>query len=158
MVGDGVDWSLRRDNTRSETLLRRSSSGMCNEGETVPPMSVTRESKSRRSKRRRRVHLKTSTIVCAVLAGSIQTSMAACISLQGSTACPAFNASSISNDDANIGLFPFLADVTNLNSFDSGLRSYIANGYAQIKYVSAPRTCLAPLLTACQISAASRLL
>lgn len=112
---------------------------MCNQGETVPPTSVTRELKSRRSKRRRRAHLNVSTIACAVLAGSFQTSMAKCISLQGSTACPAFNASSISNDDANVGLFPFLADVTDLNSFDNGIRSYISNGYAQIKYVSKPQ-------------------
>ncbi|KIW06797.1 uncharacterized protein PV09_02477 [Verruconis gallopava] len=60
--------------------------------------------------------------------------MASCISLRGSTACPAFNASSVSTDDTLRGLFPFLKYVDDTASFDEQLKSYIATTYAQLKY------------------------
>jgi len=95
---------------------------------------TTKQQTSRHSRRRRsRRRLNLSTITCALLAGSIQTSAAACISLAESTQCPAFKAASISNDAANVGFYPFLADVTSVGSFDSGIKSYIQNGFAQIK-------------------------
>ncbi|KAK5121416.1 hypothetical protein LTR85_005248 [Meristemomyces frigidus] len=57
-----------------------------------------------------------------------------CISLSDSTECPSFNASSISTDSALVGLFPFLSSVTDTASFDSGLETYIANGFTQTRY------------------------
>jgi hypothetical protein len=32
-------------------------------------------------------------------------------------------------------LFPFLADVTDTNSFDSEIQNYVSGNYAQTKYV-----------------------
>ncbi|KAF2869767.1 hypothetical protein BDV95DRAFT_497379 [Massariosphaeria phaeospora] len=55
-----------------------------------------------------------------------------CVSLQGSTACPSFSAASIST--SLTGPFPFLAFVSDVQSFDNGLRDYIATAYAQEKY------------------------
>ena len=96
--------------------------------------ATSRSYNKRSTMRRRRAHLSKRALACALLAGSLQTSMAqTCISLKGSKACPAFNESSISTDDALVGLFPFLSDVTNTASFDSGLQSYIDGSFAQIK-------------------------
>ncbi|GAB7361679.1 hypothetical protein MBLNU230_g1728t2 [Neophaeotheca triangularis] len=57
-----------------------------------------------------------------------------CISLAESSACPAFNASSISTDSDLVGLFPFLSDVTDVSSFDSQLRDYIAGDFVETRY------------------------
>lgn len=106
-------------------------------GESYPAVerSMLREPIHRGPRRRRLRHINASTVACAFLASTFQTSMAqGCISLKGSTECPSFNASSISTDAANIGLYPFLAGVSGIGSFDSGLRTYIENGYAQVKY------------------------
>lgn len=101
---------------------------------------LTRSSSRRRTlprtKRRRRIYTSTSTVLCVLLASGVQTSMAQkCISLAKSTTCPAFNAASVSTDSSLVGLFPFLSSVTDTTSFDSGLRSYIGGGFAQLRYV-----------------------
>ncbi|KAF2764912.1 hypothetical protein EJ03DRAFT_281167 [Teratosphaeria nubilosa] len=57
-----------------------------------------------------------------------------CISLAGSTTCPAFNESSVSTNSALVGLFPFLSDVTDRASFDSGLSNYISQGFTEERY------------------------
>ena len=73
-------------------------------------------------------------VVIALLASSIPTAIAqSCISLEGSTQCPAFNESSISTNSNLTGLFPFLSDVTDTASFDSELEDYIANGFTQTR-------------------------
>ncbi|KAI4686552.1 uncharacterized protein J4E84_005833 [Alternaria hordeiaustralica] len=55
-----------------------------------------------------------------------------CVSLQGSTACPAFSSASVdTNLTAN---FPFLQYVSDTQSFDEGLKNYIGTGYAQRQY------------------------
>lgn len=86
--------------------------------------------------RRRAAHF-TTTAACALLASRVPSAMAqeSCISLTGSTACPAFNASSISTNSNLTGLFPFLADVTDTDSFDNEIQSYVSGNYAQTKYV-----------------------
>jgi len=95
--------------------------------------SITRR---RPTKRRKTSHTRACTAVCALLASSVPAAMAqTCVSLADSTACPAFNASSISTDSALVGLFPFLSSVTDTASFDSGIQTYIANGFAQTRYV-----------------------
>ncbi|KAK3318638.1 hypothetical protein B0H66DRAFT_245792 [Apodospora peruviana] len=60
--------------------------------------------------------------------------MAACIPLQGSTACSAFQSASISTDSFMVGLYPFLRDVTNTQTFDQQLQSWVQIGYVQEKY------------------------
>ncbi|KAF2668012.1 hypothetical protein BT63DRAFT_375325 [Microthyrium microscopicum] len=57
-----------------------------------------------------------------------------CVSLSGSTVCPAFNQSSVSTNTQLRGLYPFLAFVSDVKSFDSQLQSYISTGYSQQKY------------------------
>ena len=97
--------------------------------------------KRRRSQRiiplRRRAAQLTTTAACALLASRVPSAMAqeSCISLTGSTACPAFNASSISTDSSLTGLFPFLADVTDTESFDTEIQNYVSGNYAQTKYI-----------------------
>ncbi|RYN35675.1 hypothetical protein AA0113_g1316 [Alternaria arborescens] len=55
-----------------------------------------------------------------------------CVSLRGSTACPAFSSASV---DTNLtGNFPFLQYVSDTQSFDEGLVNYIGTGYAQRQY------------------------
>lgn len=86
---------------------------------------------------RRRAAQLTTTAACALLASRVPIAMAqeSCISLTGSSACPAFNASSISTNSNLTGLFPFLSDVTDLESFDSEIQSYVSGDFAQTKYV-----------------------
>ncbi|KAI9836380.1 MAG: hypothetical protein M1819_001409 [Sarea resinae] len=57
-----------------------------------------------------------------------------CVSLTGSTVCPAFNASSISTDSSLTANFPFLSYVSDTKSFDDRLTQYIATSYTQQKY------------------------
>ena len=99
---------------------------------------TTLEAQQRRHRGRRTPsRLKTRTALCALLAGSIHTTMAqnGCISLADSTACPAFSAASISTNDNLSGLFPFLSDVTDVSSFDSQLQSYIDGAFARLRCV-----------------------
>lgn len=75
-------------------------------------------------------------LLTALLASTLPSTIAqSCISLEGSDLCPAFNASSISTNSNLTGLFPFLSDVTDTASFDSGLEEYISNGFTQTRYV-----------------------
>ncbi|KFY16926.1 hypothetical protein V491_05169, partial [Pseudogymnoascus sp. VKM F-3775] len=57
-----------------------------------------------------------------------------CISLSGSTACPAFNLSSVSVTGTVADLFPFLKTVTDTASFDQKLLAYVKTSYVQEKY------------------------
>ncbi|KAF2217320.1 hypothetical protein CERZMDRAFT_109069 [Cercospora zeae-maydis SCOH1-5] len=57
-----------------------------------------------------------------------------CIPLAGSTACPAFSSASVSTDRSLVGLFPFLSNVSNVSSFDSGIAAYIEGDFTQLRY------------------------
>ncbi|KAL4912404.1 hypothetical protein BDW62DRAFT_20550 [Aspergillus aurantiobrunneus] len=57
-----------------------------------------------------------------------------CISLSGSTQCPAFNVSSISTNSDLYTDFPFLQNVSNLEDFDRELNSYVLGSYVESKY------------------------
>lgn len=76
--------------------------------------------------------------LCALLAGSIPTTMAqdGCISLADSTACRAFGTASISTGSDLVGLFPFLSNVSDASSFDTGIAAYIAGDFTQLRSVS----------------------
>lgn len=86
---------------------------------------------------RQLIRISPATAICALLAGSIHTTMAqnGCISLAGSTACPAFSAASISTSSDLVGLFPFLSNVSDTSSFDTGIADFIAGPFTQIRYV-----------------------
>lgn len=68
-------------------------------------------------------------LVTAVLV--VPTLAQSCISLAASTQCPAFNASSISLDRSLTELYPFLGQVSDVASFDSGIQSYVAGDFTQ---------------------------
>ncbi|PIA88615.1 hypothetical protein CB0940_06890 [Cercospora beticola] len=82
------------------------------------------------------IRIAPATALCALLAASIPSAMAqnGCISLAGSTACPAFSSASISTDSSIVGLFPFLSNVQNVSSFDSGIAAYIDGDFTQLRY------------------------
>ncbi|KAF1930709.1 uncharacterized protein M421DRAFT_58048 [Didymella exigua CBS 183.55] len=73
-------------------------------------------------------------VTLLALAASVPGTMAQanCVSLQGSSTCPAFSAASISTNLT--GDFSFLSFVSNVQSFDSQLRSYISTTYTQRQY------------------------
>ncbi|KAK3678005.1 hypothetical protein LTR78_002100 [Recurvomyces mirabilis] len=93
------------------------------------------EVRRHRSKRQRTACISTSTAAVAILASALPATLAQnCVSLASSTACPAFNRSSISTDSTLVGLFPFLSSVSDVGSFDSSLDQYIADGYTDERY------------------------
>ena len=124
---------------RQETEREPLSSSPSSRVEEVPRDNFLDETCRQRrthwkSKRRRLMPSGTATVTFALLASGVQKAMAqSCISLADSTACSAFNASSISTNSNLTGLFPFLSDVTDTASFDSGLQDYITNRYTQTK-------------------------
>jgi hypothetical protein len=126
--------------------------------EHMPRVRRRRSPQQTRHTRRRETQLIT-TAACALLATCLPTAMAqeSCISLTGSTACPAFNASSISTNSDLTGLFPFLSDVTDTESFDSEIQNYVSGRYAETKYEPTATPCSDILLTKVQIPAALRL-
>ncbi|EAT85493.2 hypothetical protein HBI56_134680 [Parastagonospora nodorum] len=86
-------------------------------------------------RRQKQSHAKTKTAAfLTVLAASLPVSMAQqnCVSLRGSTTCPAFSGASINT--ALTGDYPFLSFVNDVQSFDDRLRNYIATSYAQRQY------------------------
>lgn len=117
-----------------EAVLRAKRS----EGVEVDGQEASRSRPARHHRQRPVTRLKTSTTICALLAGSLHTAMAQneCISLGDSAACPAFNAASISTNNNLTGLFPFLSSVTDVASFDSELQSYIDGAFASLRCVS----------------------
>lgn len=97
-------------------------------------------------------------LLTALLASTLPSTMAqSCIPLEGSDLCPAFNASSISTNSNLTGLFPFLSDVTDTASFDSGLEQYISNGFTQTRYVHEPAAVIRLILTLSQLRDSTRM-
>jgi hypothetical protein len=117
---------------------------------------------SRRQKQPRPA--KKNALLLSVLAASLPVSMAQqnCVSLQGSSACPAFSAASISTNLTGDLYAPphlcpsslttmcssFLSFVSDVRSFDDRLRTYIATTYSQRQSVW-PATAFAHSLKKC---------
>ncbi|CAJ2513671.1 Uu.00g017900.m01.CDS01 [Anthostomella pinea] len=57
-----------------------------------------------------------------------------CVSLSGSTTCPAFDSASVSTSSYVYRIYPFLQYVTDTASFDKQLTQYVQGSYAQEKY------------------------
>ncbi|KAK8105709.1 hypothetical protein PG999_009068, partial [Apiospora kogelbergensis] len=77
----------------------------------------------------------TKVVVASILAAASPVmSQNACVSLAGSTTCPAFSSASISTGSYLQGLYPFLRDVTDRASFDEQLNSYVRTSYVESKY------------------------
>lgn len=103
-------------------------------GDSTATTSVKRSGTTRSAKRRKLHRPRTPTVACTLLLTSLPMAQAQeCISLEGSSACPAFNASSISTSNDLVGLFPFLSDVSDLSSFDSQLQDYILGDFVQAR-------------------------
>ncbi|KAI0014394.1 hypothetical protein F4779DRAFT_9049 [Xylariaceae sp. FL0662B] len=75
----------------------------------------------------------TKAILLSVLSTAPST-MAQCISLSGSTACPSFQSASVSKSNYLRGLFPFLQYVSDTASFDQKLSEYVGTEFVQKKY------------------------
>ncbi|TLS30435.1 hypothetical protein PpBr36_02928 [Pyricularia pennisetigena] len=96
---------------------------------------MTKPSSQERIRRRRgRPVASIRSLVLSTFLSSAPVSMAACISMQGSTACPAFQSASVSNDDFIVGLFSFMRFVSNTQNFDDRLKEYVRTSYVQEKY------------------------
>lgn len=87
------------------------------------------------SSRRPRPTTAFSTAVLLSLATAAMAQNSSCISLAGSTQCPAFNTASVSTGDSVTGLFPFLAYVSDTDSFDQYLAAYVQSSFVQQRYV-----------------------
>ncbi|KAH6676434.1 hypothetical protein B0J14DRAFT_615957 [Halenospora varia] len=86
-------------------------------------------------RRQRSAGFNTRTALLSVLATAPVAMAQSCISLQGSTQCPAFSAASISATDSTLlGYFPFLQFVSNRATFDEQLSAYVQTSYVQQKY------------------------
>ncbi|UKZ60135.1 uncharacterized protein TrAtP1_001419 [Trichoderma atroviride] len=73
--------------------------------------------------------------VLAALVGSASADdSASCISLKGSALCPAFQAASISTNQSLIDTFSFLKYVSDLETFDTQLSSFVKTTYLQDKF------------------------
>ncbi|KAI9761010.1 MAG: hypothetical protein M4579_001273 [Chaenotheca gracillima] len=106
-------------------------------GEDLGRREVRKSSGQRAPSRRTSTqHKMKSTILQSLLALSTASLVNAqsCISLSGSTVCPAFNQSSVSTDSGLVSSYPFLAFVSNTQQFDSRLSQYINTNYVQLKY------------------------
>ncbi|KAF3912318.1 hypothetical protein AA313_de0205185 [Arthrobotrys entomopaga] len=76
--------------------------------------------------------MRTTVRAAAAAVLSAVSASAVCISLAGSTQCPAFNGSFVST--ATSGTYPFLAFVSNTQDFDTKFATYISDQYAQTQY------------------------
>ncbi|GME66244.1 hypothetical protein GTA08_BOTSDO04966 [Neofusicoccum parvum] len=82
--------------------------------------------------------LRSRAVLLSLVAAALPMAMAqssSCISLAGSTECPAFSSSSVSTDSTLTGLFPFLTYVSDTNSFDQYLAAYVQSNFVQQRYV-----------------------
>ena len=108
-----------------------------NSTECAPSRTNRKEPTTRKLRPgKRRTNRRLGVSYCAVATLAILPSTIAqnCISLSGSSECRAFSGASVSTDSTLTGLFPFLSTVTDTASFDSQLRQYINNGFAQQRY------------------------
>ncbi|KAE9371518.1 hypothetical protein N431DRAFT_342522 [Stipitochalara longipes BDJ] len=85
-------------------------------------------------RKQRSTGLNTKTALLSVLAAAPGAMAQNCISLSGSTQCPAFSSASISTDSTLVGFFPFLQYVSSTATFDEQLSSYVSTSYVQEKY------------------------
>ncbi|KAI9053084.1 hypothetical protein LZ554_003353 [Drepanopeziza brunnea f. sp. 'monogermtubi'] len=85
-------------------------------------------------RKQRHTGVNTTSVLLFALA-TVPVAMAqSCISLAGSTQCPAFTSASISTDSSLVGLFPFLQFVSSTSNFDEQLSAYVSTSYVQQKY------------------------
>ncbi|OWP06441.1 hypothetical protein B2J93_9214 [Marssonina coronariae] len=102
-------------------------------GTAVPAQTGGRR-KGPSTRKQRPGSFKTRTLLLSALT-TIPGAMAqSCISLSGSTQCPAFTSASVSTDSTLVGLFPFLRSVTSTSTFDDQLSAHVSTSYVEQKY------------------------
>ncbi|KAG4027651.1 hypothetical protein MFRU_028g00730 [Monilinia fructicola] len=90
----------------------------------------TKEASARTRKQRWTGSFTKATLLSMIASAPLAT--ADCVSLSGSTQCPAFTSASV---DTNLtGLFPFLSYVSDRATFDTQLSAYVQTSYVQSKY------------------------
>jgi len=80
------------------------------------------------------MRINTKTALLSILAAAPVAMAQNCISLSGSTQCPAFQSASISTDSTVAGFFPFLQFVSSTSTFDEQLSAYVATTFVREKY------------------------
>lgn len=94
-------------------------------------VSKDRKELSTSKRQQRWIGFYTKTALLSILA-TAPLAIADCISLTGSTQCPAFTSASV--ETSLTGLFPFLSYVSDRATFDTQLSAYVQTSYVQLKY------------------------
>ncbi|KAF7194129.1 hypothetical protein HII31_04537 [Pseudocercospora fuligena] len=139
MSRKGADRRANGDRNHISAPARESSSGHQHSPHSLSadlePTSTCTSHRHSDRRKRKSTNISPQFALCALLASSIPTTMAQnCVSLADSSACPAFSAASISTDTNLTGLFPFLQNVSDTASFDTGIQNYIAGDFTQLRY------------------------
>ncbi|KAI9649630.1 hypothetical protein NHQ30_002211 [Ciborinia camelliae] len=97
--------------------------------------------RARTSKRKQRWTESFSKTALLSILASAPLAMADCVSLSGSTQCPAFTSASV--DTSLTGLFPFLSYVSDRATFDTQISAYVQTSYVQLNLstTQAPPVC-----------------
>ncbi|KAL2754375.1 hypothetical protein ACRALDRAFT_2109927 [Sodiomyces alcalophilus JCM 7366] len=107
---------------------------MVSPGRGRVPSSRLPAGSARRSKRYPKPRLLGGVLLSALTVPTAVSAQSHCISLERSTACPAFQSASISTSQFVADLFPFLRFVSDRESFDRELLSYVRTTYVRNKY------------------------
>ncbi|KAM0328087.1 hypothetical protein ACHAQA_005490 [Verticillium albo-atrum] len=76
-------------------------------------------------------------ILLSLLSGpALVSAQGQCVSLEGSTTCPAFQSASVSTTGFVADIFPFLPFVSNRETFDQQMLAYIRTTYVQQKFAT----------------------
>ncbi|KAI0478924.1 hypothetical protein GGR56DRAFT_350041 [Xylariaceae sp. FL0804] len=125
---------------RNAQNMTSSTAAACCESPEAQEVVAMASPPTRRTKRGSSSRCGTSWHSRAVLASMAFTSPVAmaqsdsCISLKGSTVCPAFQSASVSTNSSVYSIYPFLQYVTDRASFDQQLVQYVDGSYNQEKY------------------------
>ncbi|XMA17860.1 hypothetical protein WAI453_010651 [Rhynchosporium graminicola] len=103
-------------------------------GSVMPALSRGGRATGSSKRKQQSIGFNTKTVLLGALAAVPGAMAQNCISLAGSTQCPAFSSASISTDSTLVGYFPFLQFVSSTSTFDEQLRAYLSTSYVQQKY------------------------
>ncbi|KAK3954489.1 SH3 domain-protein [Pseudoneurospora amorphoporcata] len=99
-----------------------------------PPTNITKRINHISAKRKVSRRQSSTKALLFTFLSAVPTAMSQCVPLKGSTACSAWQVSSISTDEDLVKLYPFLKDVKDTTTFDEQLKSYVQTNYVQLKF------------------------
>lgn len=76
---------------------------------------------------------KSAILLSSLLGSALVSAQSGCISLEDSTTCPAFSSASVATSGFVADLYPFLQFVSDRESFDEQLLSYVQTTFVQNK-------------------------